>query len=95
MVFRLALASESYWRKVNAPHLVALVREGVRYQDDVHVSMPDVREQVQEQLRFGDRRLIWPNPQHLTISRPAVGSPLRTRGCYLCPDTMCNLCVTL
>jgi len=53
MAFKLALASESRWRKVNAPHLVALVRAGVRYQDGVHVSMPDVREQVPEQLREG------------------------------------------
>lgn len=52
MAFKLALASESHWRKVNAPQLVALVRAGVHYQDGVHVSIPEECEQV-EQLREG------------------------------------------
>ena len=51
MAFKLALASESHWRKVNAPHLVALVRAGVCYQDGVHVSIPDAREQVEQILK--------------------------------------------
>jgi transposase-like protein len=36
MAFKLALAAESHWRKVNASHLVALVRAGVRFQDGVY-----------------------------------------------------------
>jgi putative transposase len=36
MAFKLALAAESHWRKVNAPHLVALVRAGVRFHDGVY-----------------------------------------------------------
>ncbi len=37
LAFKLALAAESHWRKVNAPHLVALVRAGVRFKDGVQV----------------------------------------------------------
>jgi len=53
MALKLALASESHWRKVNAPHLVALVRAGIRYQDGVHVSAPEARERHAEQLAEG------------------------------------------
>jgi transposase-like protein len=31
MAFKLLLAAEKHWRKVNAPHLVALVRAGVKF----------------------------------------------------------------
>jgi hypothetical protein len=40
MAFKLALKAEGHWRKVNAPHLVALVRAGVRFRDGVHVVTP-------------------------------------------------------
>ena len=53
MAFKLALASESHWRKVNAPHLVALVQDGICYQDGVHVSAPEARERQLEVLREG------------------------------------------
>jgi len=53
MAFNLALASESHRRKVNAPHLVVLVRVGIRYQDGVHVSAPEARERHAEQLAEG------------------------------------------
>ena len=33
MAFKLVLAAEKRWRKVNAPHLVALVRAGVEFKD--------------------------------------------------------------
>ena len=33
MVFKLLLAAEKRWRKIRAPHLVALVRAGVRFPD--------------------------------------------------------------
>jgi putative transposase len=36
LAFKLALAAESHWRKVNASHLVALVRAGVRFHDGVY-----------------------------------------------------------
>ena len=53
MAFKLALASESHWRKVNAPHLVAMVRAGVIFQDGVHVSIREERERQVEGLREG------------------------------------------
>ena len=31
MAFKLLLASEKRWRKLNAPHLVALVKAGVKF----------------------------------------------------------------
>ena len=45
MAFKLALAGEGHWHKVTAPHLVALVRAGVRYQDGVCASMVEEPEQ--------------------------------------------------
>jgi putative transposase len=36
--FKLALSAERHWRKVNAPHLVALVRAGVKFKDGVQAS---------------------------------------------------------
>ena len=33
LAFKLTLASQDHWRKVNAPHLVALVRAGVEFRD--------------------------------------------------------------
>ena len=35
MAFKLLLAAEQRWRKVNAPHLVALVKAGVAFPDGV------------------------------------------------------------
>ena len=35
LAFKLALAAEGHWRKVNAPHLVSLVRAGVKFEDGV------------------------------------------------------------
>lgn len=37
MAFKLALAAQEHWRKANAPHLVALVRAGVQFQDGAQV----------------------------------------------------------
>jgi hypothetical protein len=33
MAFKLLLSAEKRWRRVNAPHLVALVRAGVKFPD--------------------------------------------------------------
>ena len=38
MAFKLALAAQDRWRKVNAPHLVALVRAGVTFKDGARVT---------------------------------------------------------
>jgi len=40
LAFKLILAAEKRWRKVNAPHLVALVRAGVKFQDGMQVLAP-------------------------------------------------------
>lgn len=36
MAFKLLLGAETYWRKINAPHLVALVQAGVTFSDGQH-----------------------------------------------------------
>jgi len=33
MAFKLLLGAEKHWRKINAPHLVALVQAGVSFPD--------------------------------------------------------------
>ena len=47
--FKLAVSAERHWRKVNAPHLLALVRAGVRFKDGVQVRpAPEEIEQEQQ-----------------------------------------------
>jgi putative transposase len=41
MVFKLVQAAEERWRYVNAPHLVALVRAGAKFEKGVLVERPD------------------------------------------------------
>ena len=36
MAFKLLMAAEGHWRKVNAPHLVALVKAGEKFPDGEH-----------------------------------------------------------
>jgi len=38
LAFKLTLAAQQRWRRVNAPHLVALVRAGAKFQDGVQVT---------------------------------------------------------
>ena len=38
LAFKLTLAAQDRWRKVNAPHLVALVRAGVPFKDGAQVA---------------------------------------------------------
>jgi len=45
LAFKLALAAQEHWRKVNAPHLVALVRAGVQFKDGMQVA-PQVEQPV-------------------------------------------------
>ena len=53
MAFKLALSAQDHWRKVNAPHLVALVRAGVQFKDgaalDTH-RMEAHSDQVTEEI---------------------------------------------
>ena len=41
MAFKLIEAAQSRWRAVNAPHLVALVRAGVKFENGKLVERPD------------------------------------------------------
>ena len=47
MAFKLLLSAETHWRRVNAPHLVALVKAGVKFPDGqsqmLQVGPPDAR----------------------------------------------------
>ena len=41
MAFKLLEAAQDRWRAVNAPHLVALVRAGARFDKGVMIERPD------------------------------------------------------
>jgi len=41
---KLILAAQDRWRKVNAPHLVALVRAGIEFRDGKQVAYQEVEE---------------------------------------------------
>ena len=41
MAYKLIEAAQSRWRAVNAPHLVALVRAGVKFENGKLVERPD------------------------------------------------------
>jgi transposase-like protein len=44
LAFKLALAAQDHWRRVNAPHLVALVRAGVEFKNGKQATTCDVEE---------------------------------------------------
>lgn len=41
MAFKLIESAQARWRAVNAPHLVALVRAGARFEKGVLIERPD------------------------------------------------------
>jgi putative transposase len=41
MAFKLIESAQAHWRAVNAPHLVALVRAGARFESGQLVERPD------------------------------------------------------
>jgi hypothetical protein len=41
MTFKLIESAQACWRAVNAPHLVALVRAGARFENGKRVERPD------------------------------------------------------
>ena len=41
MAFKLIESAQARWRAVNAPHLVALVRAGARFQERQLIERPD------------------------------------------------------
>jgi putative transposase len=45
MAFKLIQAAESRWRSVNAPHLVALVRAGAKFDKGVMIERPNTQDQ--------------------------------------------------
>jgi hypothetical protein len=64
MVFKLVQAAEGRWRYVNAPHLVALVRAGAKFEKGVLAGRPDEAEMKDAASSIRTRR-----PQLLTIPR--------------------------
>jgi len=46
MAFKLLLMAQARWRRLNAPHLVAQVRAGVRFQDGVRIEREDTADEV-------------------------------------------------
>ena len=49
MAYKLIEAAQSRWRTVNAPHLVALVRAGAKFENGKLIERPD--EQVADETR--------------------------------------------
>jgi transposase-like protein len=48
MAFKLLLEGESRWRRVNSPHLVALVQAGVKFPDGKTHILPDMPEEAKQ-----------------------------------------------
>ena len=48
ILFKLLLEGEDRWRRVNSPHLVALVRAGVEFPDGKTRILPDMPEQAKQ-----------------------------------------------
>ncbi len=45
MAFKLIEAAQQRWRGVNAPHLVALVRAGAKFDKEVLIERPTTKDQ--------------------------------------------------
>jgi putative transposase len=58
MAFKLLLASERHWRKVNAPHLVALVRAGVKFPNG-QADMFQFQLKTSEDVLFNPAQLVY------------------------------------
>jgi putative transposase len=52
MAFKLIESTQARWRAVNAPHLVALVRAGARFEKRILIERPDESE-------GGDQQVAW------------------------------------
>ena len=72
LAYKLVSSAERHWRKVHAPHLVALVRAGAKFHNGVLVS-EQYQSEHQRHRSLWDHRLMFGNPQHLTISRKYTG----------------------
>ena len=47
MAFKLLTIAQQRWRRLNAPHLVAQVRAGVRFRDGVRIERADTTTEIQ------------------------------------------------
>ena len=47
MASKLLTMAERRWRRLNAPHLVAQVRAGVRFRDGVRIERPETTTEIQ------------------------------------------------
>ncbi len=47
MAFKLLTMAERRWRRLNAPHLVAQVRAGVRFRDGLRIERADITTEIQ------------------------------------------------
>lgn len=70
MAFRLIEAAQSRWRAINAPHLVALVPAGAKFENGKLVERPDDPE---DRLKVLD-------PQVLTIALSNIASNVSPLG---------------
>ncbi|MDT7654529.1 MAG: hypothetical protein QOI36_5935 [Pseudonocardiales bacterium] len=50
MAFKLIESTQARWRAVNAPHLVALVRAGARFEKRILIERPDESEGGDQQV---------------------------------------------
>jgi putative transposase len=58
MAFKLLLAAERHWRRVNAPHLVALVRAGVKFPNG-QAEMFQFQSKTTEDVLFNPAQLVY------------------------------------
>jgi transposase-like protein len=56
LAYKLAVAAESHWRKVNAPHLLPLVRAGVQFKDGVQ-TLPHIEKQGNDRVEEPPARI--------------------------------------
>ena len=58
MAFKLLLAAERHWRRVNAPYLVALVRAGVKFPNG-QAEMFQFQLKTSEDVLFNPAQLVY------------------------------------
>ena len=58
MAFKLLLAAERHWRRINAPHLVALVRAGVKFPNG-QAEMFQFQLKTAEDVLFSPAQLVY------------------------------------
>ena len=56
LAFKLVLTAERHWHKLTAPHLIGLVRAGVKFQDSRQIASP-VKEREQDSVQVNTKRI--------------------------------------